>query len=77
MSQYNKREEVIEYIRSHPGLPALRLRAAFRSNVTCTLKILEELGILESKKEVKGIGRGWEVKCYYLKGGLKNGKSRN
>lgn len=74
---YNHKEDVFEFIKRNPGLPALRLRAAFRSNVTRSLITLERAGLIKSKRESRGIGRSWEVKCYYpIEERIKDGRDK-
>ena len=63
---HNNREDILDFIKRNPGLPATRICNAFRTDVRYTLLKLEQVGLIESKKEFNGIGRAWEVKCYYL-----------
>lgn len=60
---YNRKEEVLEYIRRHPGLSAARYNRAFRSNLYGTLRKLEEVGFI--RKEENQSNLGWPFFVYY------------
>jgi predicted transcriptional regulator len=65
MMAYNRKEDILNFVKENPGLPALRIISAFGSDISFTLINLEKAGLIKSKKEFNGVGCAWRVKCYY------------